>query len=73
MRLRHLLSTTACLLSSAAALAHEGHGSHDDVLDVVFHWFTQWDHLAVLLVVAVAAGLGARALNQSKKDKKVRR
>jgi hydrogenase/urease accessory protein HupE len=73
MRLRHLLSTTACSLSSAVALAHEGHGDHEDAIDGVLHWFTQWDHLAVLLLVAAAVAWGVRALKKSDKANKVRR
>jgi hydrogenase/urease accessory protein HupE len=55
MKLRHLLSTTACSLSSAVAFAHEGHGDHNDALDGVLHWFTQWDHLAVVVGLGVFA------------------
>jgi hydrogenase/urease accessory protein HupE len=62
MKLRHLLSTTACSLSSAVAFAHEGHGDHVDAIDGVMHWFTQWDHVAVLALCAAAIGLGARKL-----------
>jgi hydrogenase/urease accessory protein HupE len=73
MKLPHLLSTTACSLSSAVAFAHEGHGDHADALDGVMHWLTQWDHFVVLLLVAAAVGACVRALLQFNKTDKVQR
>jgi hydrogenase/urease accessory protein HupE len=70
MKLRHLLSTTVCSLSSAVAFAHEGHGDHNDALDGVLHWFTQWDHLAVLAIAVAAMIWGARKLSRSRIERK---
>jgi hydrogenase/urease accessory protein HupE len=70
MKLRHLLSTTACSLSSAVALAHEGHGNHDDALDGVLHWLIQADHLAVLAIAVAATIWGARKLSRSRIERK---
>jgi hydrogenase/urease accessory protein HupE len=62
MKLRHLLSTTACSLSSAVVFAHKGHGDHHDAIDGALHWFTQADHLAVLGCLVAAIVFGARKL-----------
>jgi hydrogenase/urease accessory protein HupE len=62
MKLPLLLSITACLFSSPAAFAHEGHGDHANAFDGVLHWFTRGDHVAVLVLSVAAVLLGARAI-----------
>ncbi len=58
------LSIKACSALSAftafSAHAHAGHGDHDDWVDAVMHWFSSWDHLLVLVVLAGVVAYGVK-------------
>ena len=70
MKLPRLLNTTACLLSAfsaSAAFAHEGHGEQNGAVSALLHWFTGWDHAAVVGLIVIAVALCVRFARNAKK------
>ncbi|WP_095590906.1 hypothetical protein [Actibacterium ureilyticum] len=61
-------ATIAYLLGAGAALAHGGHEAA--VTEGAGHWLRQPDHLVVLGLAVLAAGLGVRRLLRARRARR---